>query len=156
MPRGLTRFYGVSDLHFITCSCYHRQPLLGSSASRDLFLRTLEEARIKHQFQVCGYVVMPEHFHLLIGGPADISPSTALQVVKQRFARKRHETPGTEGQVWQRRFYDFNVRTEHKAAEKLHYMHENPVRRGLVHRPRIGDGAAFISMRGAGRGSVRF
>jgi putative transposase len=37
--------------------------------------------------------------------------------------------------VWQRRFYDFNVWTEHKRIEKLRYMHRNPVKRGLVEEP---------------------
>jgi putative transposase len=37
-----------------------------------------------------------------------------------------------KGQMWQRRFYDFNVFTQEKQTEKLLYMHENPVRRGLV------------------------
>jgi len=37
--------------------------------------------------------------------------------------------------VWQPRFYDFNVWTEHKRVEKLRYMHRNPVKRGLVQEP---------------------
>lgn len=136
MPAGLTRYYGTSDLHFITCSCYHRGPILGAPASRDLFLLMLEEARLKHRFRVYGYVIMPEHFHLLMSEPTTISPSTALQVIKQRFARKlREENQYPWERVWQRRFYDFNVRTEKKAGEKLRYMHENPVRRGLVAYP---------------------
>ncbi|MGA8312131.1 MAG: hypothetical protein WB755_19015 [Terriglobales bacterium] len=38
MPRNLKRYYGAGDPHFITCSCYHRQPWLGSACRRDLFL----------------------------------------------------------------------------------------------------------------------
>ena len=37
--------------------------------------------------------------------------------------------------IWERRFYDFNVWTERKRIEKLHYMHRNPVKRGLVQEP---------------------
>jgi putative transposase len=37
--------------------------------------------------------------------------------------------------IWQPRFYDFNLRTEHKRIEKLCYTHRNPVKRGLVEEP---------------------
>ncbi len=67
------------DWHSITCSCYHR---------RDLFLQVLEETRKKYQFVVAGYVVMPEHFHLLIGESKIKNPTIVMQVLKQRVARK--------------------------------------------------------------------
>jgi putative transposase len=85
---------------------------------------------------------MPDHIHLLISEPERGTPSTVMQVLKQRYARrllrkKRRKTGQgelwpEEGQhVWQRRFYDFNVWSEHKRVEKLRYMHRNPVKRGL-------------------------
>ena len=61
MWRNLKRYYGAGDLHFITCSCYGRQPLLGTPCRRDLFLTVLEQVRRRYQFVVVGYVVMPEH-----------------------------------------------------------------------------------------------
>jgi putative transposase len=130
MPRGLTRYYGGQDLHFITFSCYHRQRFLNTSTSRDKFLETLEESRQKYEFRVAGYVVMPEHVHLLVTEPKTGTLSTVLQVLKQRTTRKINDV--IKGQLWQRRFYDFNVYTQQKQTEKLYYMHENPVKRGLV------------------------
>jgi putative transposase len=156
MPTGLRRYYGAGDLHFITCSCYHREPWLDSDERRDLFLNILEEVRKEHRFVVLGYVVMPEHFHLLMSEPQVETPSTAMQSVKQRFAqrvvpRRRQRVPRSlrflQGAglpktrvaqpmpIWQPRFYDFNLWTEHKRIEKLHYMHRNPVTRGLVDEP---------------------
>jgi len=91
---------------------------------------------------------MPEHFHLLITEPEVGTPSTVMQVLKQRTAhallpkRKRvdprqqvlfEETPRLP--FWQARFYDFNVWTSKKRIEKLRYMHRNPVKRGLVGSP---------------------
>ena len=75
MPRRLKRYYGSGDLHFITCSCYHRRPLLGTSERRDLLLTVLEQVRIRYRLAVLGYVVMPEHFHLLITEPQTGTPS---------------------------------------------------------------------------------
>ena len=148
MTQGLHRYYGARHLHFITCSCYRRAPLLGTARRRDLFLTILEQARRRYGFAVMGYVVMPEHVHLLISEPEAGTPSTVMQVVKQRFARRvlaqlrRTRRPGQlslwdgeaveAGHVWQRRFYDFNVWSECKRMEKLRYMHRNPVKRGLV------------------------
>ena len=43
MRRNLKRYYGAGDLHFITCSCYRRQPLLGTARRRDFFLTVLEQ-----------------------------------------------------------------------------------------------------------------
>jgi putative transposase len=73
---------------------------------------------------------MPEHGHLLVSEPKVGTLSTVLQVVKQRTTRKVNDV--IQGQLWQRRFYDFNVFTQEKETEKLLYMHENPVKRGLV------------------------
>jgi putative transposase len=63
------RYYGDGTLHFITFSCYHREPKLTSSIAKDCFLTTLEQMRRKYDFVVVGYVVMPEHVHLLISEP---------------------------------------------------------------------------------------
>ena len=137
MPRNLTRYFGNGDLHFITCSCYHREPILGSAYRRDLFLTVLEQVRERYAFVVLGYVVMPEHFHLLVSEPHRATPSVVMQAIKLGFARRvigrSHSTVPVH--VWQRRFYDFNVFTERKRVEKLRYIHRNPVKRGLVDEP---------------------
>ena len=87
MPSGLHRTYGAHHLHFITCSCYRRLPFLGSARSRDRFLSILEQTRQRYRFVVVGYVVMPEHIHLLMTEPEVGTPSTVMQVRKQRTAR---------------------------------------------------------------------
>jgi putative transposase len=149
MPSGLHRSYGAQHLHFITCSCYRRLPFLNSARSRDCFLSILELTRQRYRFVVVGYVVMPEHIHLLISEPEVGTPSTVMQVLKQRTAhallsqRKRRDPRqrklfGDESPrraFWQARFYDFNVWTTKKRLEKLRYMHRNPVKRGLVESP---------------------
>ena len=87
MPSGLHRTYGAHHLHFITCSCYRRLPFLGNARSRDGFLNILEQTRQRYRFVVVGYVVMPEHIHLLLTEPEVGTPSTVMQVLKQRTAR---------------------------------------------------------------------
>jgi len=153
MAEGLERFYGGRDLHFLTFSCYQRQPFLTTPNRCDLFLRILERVRCRYRLVVLGYVVMPEHVHLLVSEPQRATLSTAIQALKLGvvrsldggvpMSRKIGETWGTpsdEGSkksncFWQARFYDFNVWTEKKRIEKLRYIHRNPVTRGLVASP---------------------
>jgi putative transposase len=150
MPSRLHRYYGADYLHFITTSCYQRAPSLGNPRNRDLFLRVLEQVRRRYRFVVVGYVVMPEHVHLLLSEPERGDPSLVMQALKQGFARRllgrlRRTSSAQQGclwnralengHIWQRRFYDFVVRTERKRIEKLRYMHGNPVKRELVREP---------------------
>jgi len=114
---------------------------------RSLLLRILEETRRKYRFVVHGYVIMPEHFHLLLSEPEVGDPSVVMKVIKERFSRQlnRRWKRSSSAQrllfeapvepFWQKRFYDFNVWSERKHMEKLRYMHRNPVKRGLVERP---------------------
>jgi putative transposase len=128
--------------------------LLNTARKRDLFLKILDEVRARYQFFLPGYVVMPEHIHLLISEPKIGTPSTVMQVLKQRVSRllrrktRRRRNPNqlllwqdapdaSLRSFWQRRFYDFNVWTGKKHIEKLHYMHMNPVKRGLVAKPEL-------------------
>ena len=147
VPWGLKRFQQSRHLHFVTFSCYRRRPLLDSSGRRELVERALENARRSYRFFVTGYVVMPEHVHLLVSEPERGLLATAIQAMKQSVARRL--TPRNSGHFWQARYYDFNVWSEHKRLEKLNYMHWNPVKRGLHRVRKIGCGAAFAIMRPA-------
>ena len=69
MTDGLKRYQQSGDFHFVTFSCYQRRPYLSIPANRTLFEEVLETMRLKYQFLVLGYVVMPEHVHLLSPNP---------------------------------------------------------------------------------------
>jgi putative transposase len=137
----LVRYQQCGCFHFVTFSCYRRQPLLGTAAAYGILERELEAVRLRYGFVVAGYVLMPEHVHLLVGEPGRSSLSIALQVLKQQTSR----TLKARGAVafWQRRYYDFNVWSEEKRVEKLRYMHRNPVKRGLVEKPEAWPWSSF-------------
>jgi putative transposase len=147
MPRGLRRIHGGGNLHFITTSCYRREPLLGSTRARDVFLEIFEQVRKSYGCEVIGFVVMPEHIHILLSEPKRKTIPTVMQVLKQRVAlrllRKRRSSSQREiwepirQHLWQPRSYDFNVYSDRKVTEKLLYMHRNPVQRGLVSSPEL-------------------
>ena len=67
MAKGLVRYQQSGCFHFLTFSCYRRQPLLDNATARGVFECELEAVRIRHGFEVAGYVLMPEHVHLLAG-----------------------------------------------------------------------------------------
>jgi putative transposase len=133
MPWGLRRCQQTDDVHFITFSCYRRAPLLGSEGARDTFVITLEKVRRWYGFYLTGFVVMPEHVHLLLSEPERGNLAVVLQMLKQIVSQKLNERATTS--FWQPRYYDFNVWRESKLTEKLDYVHQNPVQRGLVARP---------------------
>ncbi len=83
MPNPLHRYYGAGYLHFITTSCHRRRALLGSAQNRELFLAVMEQVRRRYRFVVVGYVVMPEHAHLLFSEPERGNPSAVMQAIKQ-------------------------------------------------------------------------
>ena len=94
---------------------------------------TLEQVRLWYGFCVTGYVVMPEHVHLLISEPERATLALAVQMLKQNISRELREFT-KDGRYWEQRYYDFNVWGECKRVEKLRYIHRNPVKRGLVER----------------------
>jgi putative transposase len=163
MPWGLTRFQHSGQSHFVTFCCYHRRPLLTTDASRLIFELALERVRRSFGLHVYGYVVMPEHVHLLVsepqrdasrGGTAPLKPkdglngppvpqntlACALKSLKQGVSRR---LIGDAEHFWQKRYYDFNIRDYAQFVEKLRYIHRNPVKAGLCERPEDWEWSSF-------------
>ena len=150
------RPYSPGQLQFITTSTYRRTPLFLSERFCRCFVQRLEEVRQELGFLLIGWVLMPEHFHLLLKPqPAESTP-LILKGLKEETAKRIFQTlrlnlpypwrhkmltrvrlpPTVDDEshyrLGQRRFHPFNVFTEKKRQEKLNYMHDNPVKRGLV------------------------
>ena len=130
MPWGLKRFQESGQSHFVTFCCYHRRPSFTTNTSKRTFENALE--RIRGSFDLCvyGYVVMPEHVHLLLTEPPAQPLSKAIASIKREVSRLSPQTP-----FWLPRYYDFNVFTQNKRIEKLKYIHRNPVARALAGKP---------------------
>ena len=125
-----------------------------------MFVRALGAMRERYKFLLVGYVVMPDHVHLLISEAPKSTPSVMLKALKQRVSRdlRRKRRKAASGQLrlpfmndglglprfWQPRFHDFNVYSSYKAREKLECMHANPVKRGLVKNPSAWTWSSFL------------
>jgi putative transposase len=168
MPWGLTRFQHSGQSHFVTFCCYHRRRLLTTDASRLIFESALERVRRGFRLQVYGYVVMPEHVHLLLSEPqggasgcrtvplkpkdglngppvsSDGRPvhtlADAVKSLKQGVSRR---LIGEAEHFWQKRYYDFNIRDYAQFVEKLRYIHRNPVKAGLCGHPEDWEWSSF-------------
>lgn len=104
-------------------------------------------SQLAQQRGLCGgFVLMPDHVHVIVWFPEDNQLSHFMKQWKQRSSVQIKRLLCTElksyarfmaprDPVWQPRYYDFNIYSEKKLREKLEYMHLNPVRAGLVHRP---------------------
>ena len=78
---------------------------------------------MRRRFRTCvyGYVVLPEHVHLLVSEPEELSLADAIHFLKLSFTKRlRHR--GT-GSFWQKRYYDRNVRDAKQFGIKLRYLH---------------------------------
>lgn len=140
MPSRLQRFHASGQTHFVTFCCWHRQAFLSEAAARDTFEAGLERIRRNHLLCVYGYVVMPDHVHLLLNEPLHRTLADAIKSLKQGVSRR---LIGDSPHFWQKRYYDFNVRDRCQLVEKLRYIHRNPVKRELCERPEDWQWSSF-------------
>src|SRR5215471_19813191 len=88
MPWGLNRFQQSGQSHFVTFCCYHRRPNLTAATAKHTFEDGLERVRTNFQLCVYGYVVMPEHVHLLLSEPRRGTLADAIKSLKQGVSRR--------------------------------------------------------------------
>jgi putative transposase len=127
-------------LNFVTFCCYHRRRLFTSDARCRIFESALERVRGSYRLCVYGYVVMPEHVHVLLGEPQQDTLADALKSLKQGVSR---HLIGDAEHFWQKRYYDLNIRDYRQFVEKLRYIHRNPVKSGLCERPEEWEWSSF-------------
>jgi putative transposase len=151
MPSSLKRYQNTGQSHFITFTCYHRRPLMTTPSSRCIIESALERIRRNFHLRVYGYVVMPDHVHLLLSEPRYGTLADAPKSLKQGVSRR---LIGGAEHFWQKRYYDFNVRNYAQFVEKLRYIHRNPVRAGLCARPEDWEWSTFRHYATGCKGSV--
>ena len=106
-----------------------------SESEYALIIDVLEDSRRRLGFLLCGYVLMPDHWHTLIWPHYPILIEQVLHDAKKVMTQRFHARRGTSGPFWQHQYWDRFVRHEKEFNERLEYMHLNPVNKGLVKRP---------------------
>ena len=117
---------------FVTSSIAEKRNLLQSDRSAGLFIRVLYEYRAQRKFRLHEFVVMPDHFHLLLTVGADISIEKAVQFVKGGFAFRAGRELSFRAPVWQKGFSEVRVLDTEAYSGIAEYIRNNPLKRGLV------------------------
>jgi len=152
--KRMKRWESGPPVRFLTFSCHKGVPVFNAPAPRDHFASCLARARLKYAFRLIAWVVMPEHVHVILVPPRgeDDEPtmSAILTSIKQPVAqrairnyrtREPHKleairTNAGEARVWQEGGgFDRNIRTADELQREIEYIHQNPVKRGLVQEP---------------------
>jgi putative transposase len=103
-------------------------------SERDIVLQMVALQLDKKSFWLFGYVVMPDHVHLLIR-PRENDLSSAMRKVKAAAGTRIMSRRKKLGSLWQPKYFDHIIRRVRDFWEKLEYIHKNPVEAGLVVRP---------------------
>jgi putative transposase len=154
MPKHQEAIYGKGHLHLIFCSCFQRLPKLGQEKHRDVFVRLLEELRVKFRFGVIGYVVMPDHFRLLMREPEVDTAAHAIEVLEARYRRRYNSSARSDEQVWESRFSDTHILGSEATVGTLTSMHQEPVKGGLAASPEDWCWSSARAYRGLPEGVV--
>lgn len=164
LHKNLPKFNDNSYVHFVTATTHENRPYFKNEELCRILMEELEFYAKKYGFTLLGYVIMPDHVHLLLWWDKiekpDLNISKIMQGIKGATARRiiglmisgrlehllqptsmtaRKSTKSHKRnlryRLWQHGFYDFNIYTEEKLVEKLDYIHHNPVKAGLVSSP---------------------
>lgn len=154
----LKRIYLPSEIYFITTNTFHRQKVFTNNWDCQLFIKVLTDCRLKYHFKLFGYVIIPDHVHLLIMPDDKINISDTMHRIKGNFAyqyimKRNHKGSATRwhltsndgldrvaepsrlgdpNPIWQKSFYDHIIRNDLDFEEKLNYIHGNPIKHGVT------------------------
>jgi putative transposase len=128
-PRGNTGH----SCYLITASTFQKQQLMQSDRMAELFVSVLLHYRQQGKYLLHEFVVMPDHFHLLITPTESLERS--LQLIKGGFSYRARKELGFRGQIWQPSYHDRRVRDVEEYCAFREYIHMNPVRRRLASSP---------------------
>ncbi|QDU82759.1 Transposase IS200 like protein [Polystyrenella longa] len=152
--KTVRHFEDSPDIHELTFSCHQRKPLLVNETWKKLLAEHITRAMARHRYGLIAFVLMPEHVHLLVTPqPGSGSISTLLSGIKRPFSyRIKQELIKTDSPLlnelmmpkrdgeFRFRFwldgpgYDRNITNQKTLELAINYIHENPVKRGLVER----------------------
>ena len=117
---------------FVTSSAWRKQNLLQSDRSAELFLHVLYDYRAQNKFRLHDFVVMPDHFHLLLTVESEMTIERAVQFIKGGFSFQAGKELELRSPIWQKGFSELRI-TDHEGFHRVQtYIRNNPVTRRLV------------------------
>jgi len=126
------RTIAASRTFLVTSSIADKRNLLQSDRSAGLFLKTLFDYREQGKFRLHEFVVMPNHFHVLLTVDSNTTVERAVQFIKGGFAFRAGKELGFRSPIWQKGFSEVRVLDAEAFQGVTRYIHNNPVARCLV------------------------
>ena len=123
-------------LFFLTVHCARGvKPFLIDKACQR-YIMVLREKLDNFKSTLFAYVLMPDHVHLLLQLPENVTLKKLMNHINGASARKLNDILETTGnKLWQGGFYDVYLREPIDFAIKINYIHNNPVKAGIVQHP---------------------
>ena len=146
MPK-LRRPFLSDRYFFITVRLLRRRTKL-TEPDFSLLARAFNRARELHPFLLTAWVFLPDHWHCICAPQYPATISLAMKSVKQSSMSAMNRRRGTEGELWQPRFFDRALRTVKEYNEKVEYIHMNPIRARLARRPQDWRWSSFSEYAG--------
>lgn len=151
--RSRYRVHNTDQAHFVTSTVVGWLPIFTTAARCDLLVQSLEYCRAQKELKIYAWVILDNHFHAIVAGAelsqtiADLKKFTAREIVAQleaerrewllnqlQYYRLKHKRQSTH-QVWQEGVHPQSIASDAMMLQKLEYLHNNPVKRGLVASP---------------------
>ncbi|USN53547.1 MAG: transposase [Candidatus Nomurabacteria bacterium] len=117
---------------FVTVVMHKRRNIFLSETACNIFLNILIQLRVRYGIRIYEFVLMPDHYHLIICPSKDGSISNTLRHLNGRFSREWNIRKNKSGQLIQHGFHDHIIRDQNDYNNKAAYIHHNPVQSGLV------------------------
>jgi putative transposase len=119
--------------YFITASSFQKQSIFQTDRMADLFVEVLLGYRAQEKYLLHEFVLMTNHFHLLI--TPTLTLERALQLIKGGFSFRAKKELGFTGEIWEKSFHDRRVRDWEEYSVFRRYIHQNPVKKSLATSP---------------------
>jgi putative transposase len=119
---------------FVTAVAWQRRSIFRAEPMAQLFLDTLQRYRIQKKFLLHEFVLMPDHFHLLLTPAPDVSLEKCAQLIKGGFSFRVKKDLGSKLEIWEKGYAEHRVKDATDYERHAEYIRENPVRAGLVER----------------------
>jgi putative transposase len=126
---------GPGQTYFVSSATWERREVFRVLQTAELLVQRIVACRDKGAYLLREYVVMPNHFHLLMTPAEDTSLEKAVQLIKGGFSHEFHKSGGTRMEIWQVGFHDWTIRDAEDYLTKVRYIQMNPVQARLVERP---------------------
>ena len=133
--------------YFFTVVTHQRQPFLCHPDVREALRQAIHHTRQSHPFTIDAWVLLPDHIHAIWTLPPDdadfgkrwgLIKSQVSKACSERLHNPSLMTPSKikhgESTIWQRRFWEHQIRDEADFSHHMNYVHINPVKHGLVQR----------------------